>query len=213
MHQHSSGSHPLKHHPAALSKALERIVGGGKQGVRGFFEEAWQIKPAVFAFRGEDEEETFWDDEAVKRDVVKAMVDQGWNVVVAMLHAAQDELKRKSKKRYRREEMPEDYSVISGQNQPQHHVAPSVVSAGLEGPLIFQIKQLLEPEQANSKYGVNNFFSPYLDDCSVVINHKDLISPHIAALCQDVQGTFPHAYANTYLTPPRSQAVPPHADD
>lgn len=45
------------------------------------------------------------------------------------------------------------------------------------------------------------------------INYGDLQSPWIAAICNDLQRLFPHAYANCYLTPPHAQAVPPHADD
>jgi len=46
-----------------------------------------------------------------------------------------------------------------------------------------------------------------------VLNHADAISAPIAVLCQDLQQSFPHAYANVYITPPNLQAVSPHADD
>lgn len=58
-----------------------------------------------------------------------------------------------------------------------------------------------------------NAFSAYLDGCSVVVNHADKVLPTIADLCDDLQLSFPHVYANAYITPPSSQAVRPHADD
>lgn len=79
-------------------------------------------------------------------------------------------------------------------------------------PLIFQNRSLKEPDEIHSLYG-NSLFAPYLDGCSVVLNHGDLLSPFIAKICLDLQKEFPHVYANCYLTPPNSQAVPPHADD
>jgi hypothetical protein len=81
-----------------------------------------------------------------------------------------------------------------------------------ERPLIFRERELQPSHEVEELYG-NSLFSPYLNGCSVVINHGDLLSPWIAAFCQDLQKTFPHAYANCYLTPPHSQTVPPHADD
>jgi hypothetical protein len=58
-----------------------------------------------------------------------------------------------------------------------------------------------------------NLFHAYLDGCSIVVNHADWSSAEIATLCLDLQKSFPHGYANAYLTPPASQAVSPHADD
>lgn len=78
-------------------------------------------------------------------------------------------------------------------------------------PLLFKNLTSLSPQERAIYNG--SLFSAYLDGCSVVINHADRLSPCIAALCDDLQLSFPHAYANTYLTPPNSQAVPPHADD
>ena len=77
-------------------------------------------------------------------------------------------------------------------------------------PLLFQNQQPVDP---HSKYSSSSLYHAYLDGCSVVINHADETCPYIATLCEDLQQSFPHAYANTYLTPPNSQAVPPHADD
>lgn len=81
-----------------------------------------------------------------------------------------------------------------------------------EPPLIFRELELQSREDVEELYG-SSLCSPYLNGCSIVVNHGDLLSPWIAAVCLDLQKSFPHAYANCYLTPPHSQAVPPHADD
>jgi len=46
-----------------------------------------------------------------------------------------------------------------------------------------------------------NPFSAYLDGCSIIVNHADFHHQKIAGLCDNLQQTFPHAYANAYLTP------------
>ena len=58
-----------------------------------------------------------------------------------------------------------------------------------------------------------NPFSAYLDGCSIIVNHADFHHQKIAGLCDNLQQTFPHAYANAYLTPASSHAVKAHADD
>lgn len=78
--------------------------------------------------------------------------------------------------------------------------------------LVMKDRKVQNREECFEKYG-STLFGPYLDGCSVVQNHADLISPWIAAFCQDLQKSFPHVYVNTYLTPPNSQAMNPHADD
>lgn len=79
-------------------------------------------------------------------------------------------------------------------------------------PLFFRNRNPVQQEEANDIYG-NNPFAAYLDGCSVVNNHADLIMAPLAALCNDLQKTFPHVYINTYLTPPNAAAVKAHADD
>ncbi|VEU39405.1 unnamed protein product [Pseudo-nitzschia multistriata] len=93
-----------------------------------------------------------------------------------------------------------------------------------------------DPDEIHRLYN-NSLYAAYLAGTSIVWNHVDLKSPRVAALCEDLQGSrckpeqeherrtysykslkldrafFPHAYANAYLTPPKSQTVPPHADD
>lgn len=77
-------------------------------------------------------------------------------------------------------------------------------------PLIMKNGQQ-QPRPMNSDNA--GLFVSYLDNASIVQNHADLLSPWIAAVCNDMQQSFPHVYANTYLTPPNSQTVPAHADD
>ena len=78
-------------------------------------------------------------------------------------------------------------------------------------PLLFK-EQSSVTSELKTAYN-NNLFAAYLDGCSIVLNHADWRSPWIAALCQDLQRSFPHAFANVYITPPGSQAVRAHADD
>jgi len=63
-----------------------------------------------------------------------------------------------------------------------------------------------------NEYG-NNFSAAYLDGCSIVVNHIEAASEDVRQLCVDLRDDFPHAYVNSYLTPPQAQAVAPHADD
>jgi ribosomal protein L16 Arg81 hydroxylase len=79
-------------------------------------------------------------------------------------------------------------------------------------PLYFKEKQAISEEERVTTYNENPF-SAFLGGCSIVFNHADRLCPYLASLCQDLQQSFPHAYTNTYLTPPGSQAVPAHADD
>jgi len=88
------------------------------------------------------------------------------------------------------------YNLVEGKCEPD------------DCPLLFQNHECVSPIKYN-----HSLFHAYLDGCSVVLNHADQLCPYLASLCLDLQQTFPHAYANTYLTPPQSQAVPPHADD
>lgn len=78
-------------------------------------------------------------------------------------------------------------------------------------PLLFR-DQVSVTSTLASSYN-NNLMAAYLDGCSVVLNHADWISPWIASVCQDLQRSFPHSYANVYITPPGAQAVRAHADD
>ncbi|KAG7357476.1 cupin domain containing protein [Nitzschia inconspicua] len=84
----------------------------------------------------------------------------------------------------------------------------------LELPVVMMDGNVQRLEDVMERYGTTQtLFSAYLDGCSIVQNHADLISPWIAALCLDLQSIFPYVFAQTYLTPPLSQTLNPHADD
>ena len=77
-------------------------------------------------------------------------------------------------------------------------------------PLLFQQgRPVTDPHSLYS----SNPFAAYLDACSIIVNHADFHSPFVANLCNALQNTFPHVYANSYLTPPNGHAVKAHADD
>mmetsp|Transcript_14538 Transcript_14538/g.32013 ORF Transcript_14538/g.32013 Transcript_14538/m.32013 type:complete len:469 (-) Transcript_14538:1030-2436(-) len=79
-------------------------------------------------------------------------------------------------------------------------------------PLIFRDQEPIQLEEIKATYG-NSPFAAFLDGCSIVNNHADLLAPPLAALCIDLQRSLPHVYINTYLTPPGAAAVNAHADD
>ena len=92
----------------------------------------------------------------------------------------------------------------------------AIGSAGGAGttdpPLFFRAQTPVQPDEAEVAYN-RSPFAAYLDGCSVVLNHADLLCPKLATLCLDLQKSFPHVYVNSYLTPPGARAVPAHADD
>ena len=88
-----------------------------------------------------------------------------------------------------------------------------VPTAGtLDPPLFFRNQTPVQFPEVQSMYNCNPF-AAYLDGCSVVLNHADHLCPRLAALCEDLQLSFPQCYCNGYLTPPGAQAVSAHADD
>jgi len=46
-----------------------------------------------------------------------------------------------------------------------------------------------------------------------VVNHAEFVWAPFTKLCMELRQRLLHVYTNTYVTPPASQAVPPHADD
>jgi hypothetical protein len=122
--------------------------------------------------------------------------------------------------------MNDEYQVNEDRLQQKSSAA---TSNSVDPPLLFRSLQPMDdPEEIQKLYN-NSLYAAFLAGTSIVWNHVDLRSSRIAALCGDLQGEgseagpssgagernccFPHAYANAYLTPPRSQTVPPHADD
>lgn len=125
------------------------------------------------------------DDDELKRNPHKDLVREGWDVLLQLL----EESRRQSE-----------------------HGDDDSCDGVITKPLLFKDQASLSLPSERSVYD-ENMFAAYLDGCSIVVNHCDRISPWVACLCQDLQLSFPHAYANAYITPPEAQAVPPHADD
>ena len=90
--------------------------------------------------------------------------------------------------------------------QMLHHCRES----SSHSPLFFQNGNPISDPEATY---ANNPHAAYLDGCSIIVNHADFHHEIIANLCNSLQETLPHVYANTYLSPPDSHAVNAHADD
>lgn len=91
-----------------------------------------------------------------------------------------------------------------------HHCRHKHTSSANSPPLFFRNGTPISDPQTNY---ASNPHAAYLDACSIIINHADFHHHLIAKLCEDLQGVFPHCYANTYLTPACAHAVKAHADD
>ncbi|KAG7354504.1 cupin 4 family protein [Nitzschia inconspicua] len=218
----SSSTSSLSTSPAAMLDGgviLSKILSDHKMTWDGFLNDIWQTQPFVFSWNEsksrpstlsgstdgcadptvvlEKDDAGRWRDEFMTKDPWREIVEQGWNIVLALLEKTQSNLL--------------DSTTTKGCNngRPMH---------GFEAPLIFQNQQVLSVEECETLYH-NNLFGAYLDGASMVFNHADLLNAHLAFLCQDFQQKrtesigFPHVYANCYLTPPKSQTAPPHADD
>jgi hypothetical protein len=162
---------------------------GDRMSIKDFFKDVWQQRAVVFPFSGErptcHKYDGTWNDEQMQVSILKELVHQGWSILTEILQQSEKLQSR----------------IESDKNAEEH-----------ECPLLFRNLELQSREDIEDLYGAS-VFGPYLNGCSIVLNHGDLISPWIAAVCNDIQESFPHAYANCYLTPPNSQAVPAHADD
>ena len=82
-------------------------------------------------------------------------------------------------------------------------------------PLFFKDKNVLSADDMLDLYN-NNPLAAYVDGCSIILNHLELIKEDsIGKLCKELEKnpSFPTCFANGYLTPPNSQAVSAHADD
>ena len=170
------------------SRLLQEVL--KERDVSDFFATTWQRKPEIFRCLSPERQPEF--------DTVNSASGDGrWNnerVNDAPLHEMVDQR----------------WYLLRNLIDCAEHRKSSLPEE--EPPLIFRDRELQSSEEVEKLYGTS-LFSPYLNGCSIVVNHGDLLSPWIAAACQDLQKTFPHAYANCYLTPPHSQTVPPHADD
>jgi hypothetical protein len=179
------------------SITLQHILGDDK-GLIAFFDEVWQMKCAVYSIGvpirvDTNDEEQKWSLERAQENPVAELVRQGWQVLVDLM-------------------------------DQEHLKATRGIEQGGRGeimtPLLFRNRCMVDAEDRRAKYryvdgsiGITNLWAAFLDGCSVVLNHVDLQSPWIALLCEDLQLSLPHAYANAYITPAGSQAVSAHTDD
>jgi hypothetical protein len=167
------------------SISLRWIVSGSTER---FFEQTWQNECKIYRNHNETPtlpEDNVWNANANAKRVQQSPLKE----LVRMAWPALISLLNEARGRYQEEcDEAEDTTTML--------------------PILFRDQQSV----SSDPYG-GNLFGAYLDGCSVVLNHADWLCPHIAHLCLDLQKSFPHAYANAYVTPPASQAVPPHADD
>lgn len=82
----------------------------------------------------------------------------------------------------------------------------------IDPPLIMKDQTPLQYDEIQNRYNCN-LFAAFLDGCSIIMNHAELVNEPFFLLCQNLQKSFQHVYINTYLTPPQSKAVEAHADD
>jgi ribosomal protein L16 Arg81 hydroxylase len=100
-------------------------------------------------------------------------------------------------------------------NTPYHHaiengwnIMTELLEHGGDKVLVFENHCVLDNGDESE-----HLAATFLKGNSLVWNHADVLTLPLAHLCDDLQKSFPHAYANVYLTPPQSQTAPPHADD
>lgn len=185
------------------SAVLESVVGRNNMRIPDFFDKAWQQTPILFqsgkmanmaALPPPPSSGGYgkWREGPMDSgDLWNEMVHQGWSILSNLLERSEARLRAV----HQQDPIPIDGGGSSDDSDA-------------ELPILFRNQQPIPPEEVG-----HSLFAAYLDGCSVVVNHADLQNPHIAALCLDLQRSFPHAYANVYCTPPGSQAVPAHADD
>jgi ribosomal protein L16 Arg81 hydroxylase len=173
--------------PEPESRSLEYILDGK---VAEFFDVVWQESCAIFPQKlplAKNDELGPWNWGRIQENPVYALVQHGFLVLTDLMEQST---------------VPSPHESMSDEFQP----------------LLFRNQQLISlEERAQYSYADDssdtNLWAAFLNGCSVVINHVDTRSPWIAALCNDLQTSVPHAYANAYITPPHSQTVPAHADD
>ena len=175
------------------SKVFKSML-GGEMSMQTFLNTIWQTKPMVFT-RGMDYDDDMSTARTSTADINKSLFD---------LEKMND--------------FPLEETIEQGWNVLTELMnrAPLLGrnNQNLELPVIMMNGNAQPLEEVMRRYGKRQtLFSAYLDGCSVVQNHADLLSPWIASICHDLQTIFPYIYAQTYLTPPFSQTLNPHADD
>jgi len=170
------------------SVVLKSIIGAST--IDSFLRDTYQIRPCIYHVNVEDngnDKDKDIDKDNDMSSVLKSIYSMGWDGVSSMLHKSQSNLKYHSS---------DDHGNMDATSLP----------------LFFRNQEAIQLDEIKNTYG-SSPFAAYLDGCSVVNNHADLLSPPLAALCLDLQRSLPHAYVNTYLTPPSAAAVSAHADD
>jgi len=170
--------------PPEESTALESILEPSMT-CKEFFNSTWQRSCAIFpaADRSQDDKQR---QPSMKNNPYVSLIQNGWSTMLDMM-----------------DESMEREAQIGDKEKEE---------SASECALFFQQQSPLSLDERASLYN-NSGYAAYLDGCSLVHNHADLLSPALASLCEDLQKSFPHAYCNTYLTAPDSQAVSEHADD
>lgn len=108
---------------------------------------------------------------------------------------------------------PDNNGILT--DTPFHHtvengwtIMTELLEHGGDKVLVFENQGVVDERNASA-----NLAEAFLKGNSLVWNHAEVLTVPLAILCDDLQRSFPHAYANVYLTPPHSQTAPPHADD
>jgi Cupin superfamily protein. len=187
---------------SSTSALLGCMIGKQQSNIDDFFKEIYQKVPSLYHVSRKDRETC---------EVLKMLYFMGWEGVCDMLHKSQSNLEKYTtnamdldKEHGGREETATTRSDAACR-------AYSTIDSNTL-PLFFRNQEPLQLDEMKNVYG-NSPFAAYLDGCSIVNNHADLLSAPLAALCLDIQKSLPHAYINTYLTPPKAAAVSAHADD
>jgi hypothetical protein len=180
-----------------------------------------------------------WNSEQHLNNPFQAIVENGFSVLTELMNVQQTSVPLHSSSHHNRDIQDLDENCAAAAAAAAANDANNDDGSNI---ILFQNQQIVAQEEQWSKYrscqytdtnddpmtttvttiiaqgkrtvhSFLNLYAAYLDGCSIVMNHADLYTPWIASLCQDLQLSFPHVYANVYITPPLSQAVPPHADD
>ena len=157
-----------------------------------FLGSIWEKKCHRFAFGASKLDGNLWG----------KMVDDGWEILTFMLDNTHPM-------------RPNTNNTDETSNAGNNCAISTTIGEEFPPPLLFRdLHPMDDPEEIQQLFGTS-LYAAYLAGSSIIWNHVDLISPRVAALCEDLQQPFhfPHAYANAYLTPPLSQTVPAHADD
>lgn len=89
-----------------------------------------------------------------------------------------------------------------------------LLAAGALGPVPDGCDMLVfKDQELTHAYDESGPCAAILDGASCVVNHAEFVYPDFSELCLGLRQRLLHVYANSYITPARSQAVRAHADD